>query len=217
MNRPFGVTLLAILALIFGVVVTVAGILLVRDGVVSGATVPAILSGKLNGVKDIAIGLALLLVGVLSVGFALGAFRGASWSWIFGIVGQLVNLVVSIVQLVIGIAQGDVTNAIISNVLSIAVAIIILVYLNRPTAKAYFRRAQLVRVRLMPLDRMVARPLTKWRPRGGVRADEKTGRGWEYANNAARRGDRAGRRRRGAGARRGDLWRRWGELPDEHR
>lgn len=145
MNRPFGVTLLAILALIFGILVTVAGILLVRAGVVSGATVPAILNGKLNGAGDIAIGLALILVGVLSVGFALGAFRGASWSWIFGVVGQLINLVVSVVQLVIGIAQGDVTNAIISNALSIALAVIILVYLNRPTAKAYFRRAQLVR------------------------------------------------------------------------
>ncbi|HEX6819432.1 MAG TPA: hypothetical protein VF120_13730 [Ktedonobacterales bacterium] len=145
MTRPFGLTLLAILALIFGVVVTIAGILFVRAGVVPGQPVPAMMSVHVSGNAALGLGLVLILVGVLSVAFALGAFRGASWSWIFGIVGQLVNLVVSVVQLVIGIAQGNITNAIISNALSIAVAVIILIYLNRPTAKLYFRRAQLVR------------------------------------------------------------------------
>lgn len=145
MKRPFGVTLLAILALIFGIAVAIAGILFVRAGVVPGETVPVVMSANLSGTGAVLLGLLLILVGILSVGFALGAFRGASWSWIFGVVGQLVNLVVSVVQLVIGIAQGNTNSALISNGLSIALAVIILIYLNRPTAKAYFRRAQLVR------------------------------------------------------------------------
>ena len=127
--RPQGVTILAILAAIGGVLGILGSLALIGLGGVLGAA-----GGGLFGGMTMLFGLGALVVAVLELGFAYGAWTLKPWGWILGIVVAIASLALSLLVVVGG---GDITGQIIS----IVVAVAIIYYLNTPNVKAAFGRA----------------------------------------------------------------------------
>ena len=127
--RPTGITILAVLAAIGGVLGILGGVALVGlGGLAAGATGSAAYFG-LGAVA----GVIVLVLGVLNLTFAYGAWTLKPWAWPLGVGLQVAGLIWS------GLAaiQGDISGQIIS----IVIAAIILYYLFQPSIKALFGRA----------------------------------------------------------------------------
>jgi hypothetical protein len=125
-----GITILAVLSAIGGVLTILGGIALIGLGGVAGASSG---SAALFGMGAI-FGLLLLVSGIASLAFAYGAWTLQPWAWTLGVALQIISLALSVLTIVGG---GDISGQIIS----IAIAAIILYYLMQPTIKAAFGRA----------------------------------------------------------------------------
>lgn len=126
--RPQGVTILAVLAAIGGVLGLLAGIFALGIG----GAVAAGGSGALGGLVSL-LGIVAIVQGVLALAFAYGAWTLKPWAWMLGIVAFGLSLVLA----VLGIINGDFSGQIISALIAVA----ILYYLFTPNVKAAFGRA----------------------------------------------------------------------------
>ena len=125
-----GITILAVLSAIGGVLTILGGIALIGLGGVAGASSG---SAALFWMGAIC-GLLLLVSGIASLAFAYGAWTLQPWAWTLGVALQIISLALSVLSIVGG---GDIS----SQIISIAIAAIILYYLMQPTIKAAFGRA----------------------------------------------------------------------------
>jgi hypothetical protein len=115
--RPTGVTILAVLAGIAGVLMAIAGIALFVLGAVAFGGLGALL------------GVAFLAVAALYIAFCVGALQMKPWAWPLGVVGAVASIILSALQLL----GGDMTQ-----IVSIAIAAAILYYPWQPGIKAAF-------------------------------------------------------------------------------
>src|SRR2546428_590035 len=138
--RPTGVTILAILAILGGIVLLVGGAgLLAFAGLL---TIANLSNTPLSGI-DIAtvqlifsaLGAVLLVLGILYLIVGIGYWGGKGWAWTLGIVVTVISLIADIVQ--IGINPVSAAG----NVFGILIALIILYYLTRQHVKAFFGKA----------------------------------------------------------------------------
>ena len=117
--RPIGVTIIAILAII-------SGIISVAMGVFYGASMSTIgidltiydATGPLGLIGGI-----IVVTAVLSFVMAWGLLKGKSWAWTFA-------LILTIISLIMAFPSADIISMIIDSV--------ILYYLFRPHVKSYF-------------------------------------------------------------------------------
>ena len=110
-NRPFGVTIIAILAILGGIGALVAGIALV-------AIIPFL-------------GAALIIIGLAYFVVAYGLWKGLKWAWI-------ITLIVTVIAFISEIGSIIVGN--VGAVIPVIINAIIIYYLFRPNVKAYFGR-----------------------------------------------------------------------------
>ena len=106
MQRPLGVTILAILAAIVGVLGLCAALALVglgglAGGLLAGSQLGA-QAGLLVGGLGIAFGVFTLVIALLEIAFAYGAWDLRPWAWMLGIVAQGISFVLALVRLVDG-------------------------------------------------------------------------------------------------------------------
>jgi len=128
MQRPLGVTLIAILSAIGGVFGLLAALALLGAGAaVSTAT-------GLGGLTFVA-GVIILAYAVLSLVLAYGFWNLKPWAWPLGVGVQALGVVQSVLQF-----MNDGSN-VVGLVFSLAIAGIILWYLFQPHVKAAFGRA----------------------------------------------------------------------------
>lgn len=118
-NRPIGITIIAILMIISGILFIIGGIGLTALGVIS----LAFLAG---GIGSIILGIASLVV-------AWGLLKGAGWAWIITLIITIISIIVNIASL----AGGNTAN-----IIGIIINGIIIYYLYRPNVKAYFGRSR---------------------------------------------------------------------------
>jgi hypothetical protein len=118
--RPTGVTILAVLAGIGGVLTAIGGIALFVLGAVAFGGLGALL------------GLAFIAVAALYLAFCVGALQMKAWAWPLGMVGAAAGIILAALQLI----SGDVTQ-----VISIGIGGLIIWYLNQPAIKSAFGRA----------------------------------------------------------------------------
>ena len=118
--RPQGITILAVLAAIGCVLGVLGSLALIGLGGAGGT--------DLGGMAML-LGLVALVLSVLEIAFAYGAWTLKPWGWTLGMVVAVISLVSSLIVVVTG---GSIT----SQVISIAIAIAILYYLNTPNEKA---------------------------------------------------------------------------------
>jgi uncharacterized membrane protein (DUF2068 family) len=124
MQRPTGVTILAVLAAIGGVFGIIGGLALVGfGGAVAGAGLAMI------------VGLFLLVYGVLALFLAYGFWTLKPWAWTLGVGLQAAGIVLNILQFV------NDSKQLVSAIVSIAIAAVVLWYLFQPHVKAAFGRA----------------------------------------------------------------------------
>ena len=112
-NRPLGVTIIAILAVIGGI-----------GSVLSGFAIMAIIPflGIIFGGLLIIIGLAYFVV-------AYGLWKGLNWAW-------NITLIVSVIGIIVGLGSIVVGN--IGALFHLIVNVVVIYYLYRPNVKAYF-------------------------------------------------------------------------------
>jgi hypothetical protein len=108
-NRPFGVTIIAILAILGGIGSLVGGITLV-------AIIPLL-------------GAALIIIGLAYFGVAYGLWQGLKWAWI-------ITLIVTVIAFISGLGLIIVGN--VGAAIPVIINAIIIYYLFRPNVKAYF-------------------------------------------------------------------------------
>jgi hypothetical protein len=113
MQRPTGVTILAVLAFL-------GGVLLLVFGLVTGSMISSAFAGFGSGVAILFVIFALIQFGV-----GYGFWVGTTWAWWLGIIGAILNII-SIISL---------------NVFGLVIGIIMLYYLTRPHVKIWFHKA----------------------------------------------------------------------------
>jgi hypothetical protein len=131
-QRPTGVTILAILAIIGGILGVIGGLL----GLLGGALIASTGVGATHpGAAGLLVVLAIvtLVLGVLDIISGIGFWRLAPWAWMLGVVLQ----VVSLIEAVVYITQGNVSGEIIP----IVISLVVLWYLFRPNVQQAFGRA----------------------------------------------------------------------------
>ncbi|MEQ8975943.1 MAG: hypothetical protein RIE73_36865 [Coleofasciculus sp. C1-SOL-03] len=133
-GRPTGVTILAVLSIIGGILYILAGLgATVLGGFVSNVEGEA--QAEVVGAGVVIFGVIIaLILGVLYLVVAYGLFTLKQWAWSFTIVFQIT----SIINALYGrFAEGNIVGSIIS----IIIAGVILYYLNQTSVKRAFGRA----------------------------------------------------------------------------
>lgn len=137
MQRPVGVTILAVLAIIYGIF----SLLLALLGLLGASLLAA-------GVGDVATRYSAgtlvyatisdAVLGILYLAFGIGAFRLKGWAWTTGVAALVLDVVRTIVGVVI---QGFSAGRIVGPSITIVIALLVLWYLFRPNVRAAFGRA----------------------------------------------------------------------------
>ncbi len=125
-QRPLGVTILAIFALIGGFFGILGGF-----GAVFGGGVLATVSGSAGALVAL-IGLAVLVLAVVELALAYGFWTLKAWAWQLGFILEAINVILAILQFLTGGA------GIVSLLVSLIVAGIILYYLSTPDVRRAF-------------------------------------------------------------------------------
>jgi hypothetical protein len=133
MERPVGVTIFAVIAIIYGifnlllVFLGLIGIALNASGVAALATKYDVGTLVYAVIWD-------AILGILYLVFGIGAFRLKGWAWTMGVVALVLDVVRSIMGYFI---SGFSVTSIITSV----IALLLLWYLFRPNVRAAFGRA----------------------------------------------------------------------------
>ena len=135
-SRPTGVTIIAILNIISGIVMILGGIGLAAASTIlptmttidPNAGGQMALAGLLGG-AGIAIGGIMIILGIISFIVAWGLLKGKPWAWTVTIILSIISAVMGVISLVGG-NFGSIVNIIIAGV--------IIYYMYRPHVKAYF-------------------------------------------------------------------------------
>jgi hypothetical protein len=128
--RPTGITILAVLSAIGGVLSIIGGIALIG---LLGAGAAATGQAGLFGI-GVVFGVLALALGIASLAFAYGAWTLQPWAWTLGVIIQAANIIFAVVAVIGG-------SDIASQIIGVAIAAIILYYLFQPNIKAAFGKA----------------------------------------------------------------------------
>jgi lysylphosphatidylglycerol synthetase-like protein (DUF2156 family) len=124
-SRPIGVTIVAILMVITGIILLSGGIF-----AVSSSAILSQFGGPLVAVV-IGVGVFTIVLGVAHFVLAWGLFKGKGWAWIITVILAIISVILSIVS----IASGGRTN-----IISLIISAVILYYMFRTEVKSYFGR-----------------------------------------------------------------------------
>ena len=136
MKRPTGVTILAVIAIIYGVIsllvslLGILGLVLIASGVTRVATT----YGGTGNLTYAVIGDVIL--GTLYLVFGIGALRLKRWAWTTGVVALVLDALRQIVG--VAIVQGFSASKLVAVILTVVVAAVALWYLFRPNVRVAF-------------------------------------------------------------------------------
>jgi hypothetical protein len=157
MNRPTGVTIIAILAIISGIILLFGGLSLIGAGALF-STAPADIPNDPDGPQSMGsfFGMAFLLLGaillVIGVGYLVmsyGLLKGKGWAWTITIILTVISIAVQIVSgitnsMIVASISNDgssIMSGLIGQIIGISINIVILYYLYRPHVKAFFGKS----------------------------------------------------------------------------
>jgi hypothetical protein len=133
-QRPVGVSVIAVIAIIYGIfnlLLTLLGILgsaLLASGV-AGRTI------KYSAATLVYATISDALLGILFLAFGIGALRLKGWAWTVGVV----VLVLEVVRQIVGVAmQGFSAGTMVRDSITVVIAVGVLVYLFRPSVRGAF-------------------------------------------------------------------------------
>jgi len=129
--RPTGITIIAVLAIIGGILGVIGACLIFSVTTLSAG---ALSSGGL-AFAGIVVAILTLARAVAYLAFGFGAWNLQPWAWMVGMIVAAASIVISLLSVILGYSN------IGSELLSIIVAGVILYYLNTPGVKAAFGKA----------------------------------------------------------------------------
>ena len=129
-QRPTGITILAVLDILGGILALLLGALLAAAG--GSGVLSSVGYGNLSGLVSIAGGF-LVVVGALAILVGWGMWSGKGWAWVAALILAALGVIGGLGSLVVGRFSG---------VVSLIIDVLILWYLFRPHVKAYFGRGQ---------------------------------------------------------------------------
>jgi hypothetical protein len=135
MKRPFGVTGLALIALIAGIAEMLVSFADFSHPGLLGAGAAAVAgTATMPQSQVLALGLATLLfvLSCLLIVFAVGALRLRPWAWGLGVALTILTIVDT------GLTAATAGHLTVGDGFSVVVAILVLVYLSSPRVKAAF-------------------------------------------------------------------------------
>jgi lysylphosphatidylglycerol synthetase-like protein (DUF2156 family) len=121
-SRPVGVTIIAVLDALLGLLMLLSGGAILGVGTFMGT-----FGGPMSAVHGLVTGFGVLVfvVGFVTIFLALGIWTGASWAWTAALVIAILSAVLHLLSF---------------NLLLLAINVIVIVYLLQPNVKLYFRR-----------------------------------------------------------------------------
>ena len=135
-KRPIGVTVIAILIIIGGILLLLAGI--------AGVVVGSLSISQIIGLGFVIIGAIILAVGIGYLVVSYGLLKGKRWSWTITVVLLFIGIAIDVASIIIFgyfTFDTDTSSFLTTNSGSIAgiiISVIILYYLYRPHVKSYF-------------------------------------------------------------------------------
>lgn len=126
-NRPIGVTIIAVLAALGGIMELVAAVFAIVEIEPILAVLPTEFAYVYRG--------HVAAAGVASMVIAYGMLRGLRWAWPWAVVGLLISVAW------VG-AEALIRPDVVSTVLGVIVAGIMVYYLHTPKVKAFFGRVE---------------------------------------------------------------------------
>lgn len=133
MQRPSGITILAVLALIGGLLSLFAALAFFGLGALTSAALGTV-GGFVFGGVAIVLGIITLISAALSLAFAYGAWNLKPWGWLMGVASQGLSVLITLINIVRG-------ADFLGQLLSLVIAGAILYYLFTPEVKRAFGRA----------------------------------------------------------------------------
>jgi len=151
-SRPRGVTIIAILIIIAGILSLLLGIGLVVIGPLlmnglqtTSSNLGSQIEPQIFGIIFLVFGAISLALGVANLVMAYGLWKGKGWAWTISIIVLFIGIAVDIISVSITSAAGVFSNTgsnllgdIVSSIVSIGISAFIVYYLYRPHVKAYF-------------------------------------------------------------------------------
>ena len=134
-KRPTGVTIIAILIIIGGILLLLAGI--------GGVAVGSLSISQIIGLGFVIIGAIILAVGIGYLVVSYGLLKGKRWAWTITVVLLFIGIVINVVSIIFGsfAINMDISTFLTvnsGNIAGIIISVIILYYLYRPHVKSYF-------------------------------------------------------------------------------
>jgi hypothetical protein len=134
-KRPTGVTVIAILVIIGGILLLLAGIAPVAVG--------SLFLSQITGLGFVIIGSIILAVGIGYLAVSYGLLKGKRWAWTITVVLLFIGIAIDVASIIFGsfAINMNISNFLSANsgsVASIIISIIILYYLYSPHIKSYF-------------------------------------------------------------------------------
>ncbi|MDH5363086.1 MAG: hypothetical protein OEW84_07210 [Aigarchaeota archaeon] len=137
-DRPLGVAILAVLDIIAGILAALVGLLSVIAGGFLWAYLetfigpPGAIGGFLGAIVT-AIGVVILVIGAISIVLGWALWGGKEWARILSIILSVIGMLFGLLVLFVAIGAGGLFGIVI-----IAVHVIVIYYLTRPSVKAFF-------------------------------------------------------------------------------
>jgi hypothetical protein len=131
-SRPVGVTILAVLEILIGIVGLLASLAIIGLSALF-STLPRV--GSLLGAFGLVIGGVVLFFSLIWLATGVGFLHGRGWSWTLGVIFSILSLLGAIGALTIGLITGGVGGVIFWGLMPY--------YLTRIHVKAYFGKGGL--------------------------------------------------------------------------
>ena len=126
-TRPTGVTILAVLEALGGLVWLLAGAGIMMVGAlmpIFGAGL-AMVFGAIAGLM----GLVFLIFGIIAFVLAYGLFTGRGWAWLWSLIFAVIGIILALFEAMSSLGSG---------ILPIIIYLVIIYYLTRSHVKAFF-------------------------------------------------------------------------------
>ena len=127
--RPTGVTILAVLEALSGLVWLLAGAGMMMVGAlmpIFGVGLPMFL-GAIAGLMSVI----FLIFGIIAFVLAYGLFTGKGWAWLWSLVFAVIGIILALFEAMSSLGSG---------ILPMIIYLVIIYYLTRPHVKAFFGR-----------------------------------------------------------------------------
>jgi len=166
-DRPLGVTIIAILAIISGILLLFGGISLVITGALINASSVDITPnndfrsiGSIIGIALLIIGSILLIIGLVYLIVSYGLLKGKGWARTITIVITIISIVIQVIsetirymlaasiahnypklaEVIVNNNNSSAIYSLLGSIIAIIIDIVIIYYLYRPNVKEFFRK-----------------------------------------------------------------------------